>query len=760
MMRSRRSLVMLGLVLLAAGCVRTTDGASPGVTPSLPEPALTTEAAPDPDHVARQFLEAWKAGDYESMYALLSPLTKDALPFDDFVGRYQDVMRAGAFRSVEYAIVSSLVQSPQRAEVRFRVTLDSAVVGPITRENRMDLTRDRGEAWRVAWAETAILPDLEGGRQLSLSTITPTRANIYDRDGDALAAEPSADQANVAALWLVPNEIGDEEAEESLLTNLRRLFDLASTDPILERYDAIRNTNFFVPLGEVPYEEYQRVGGLLASLGGIYARTYGARYYYGTGLTPFAGGVAPHAVGYVSQIQEQELEARRAQGYQGDEYVGRIGVEAAFEQELRGVPGGTLSLLDSEGNYIGALEQRDPQPPYAIYTTLDRGLQAVAQRAIEGFAGAVVVLERDTGAVLAMASSPGFDPNLFVGGNPLLGNETLQMLNQADQPYVNRATSGLYPPGSTFKMITMAAALESGFFEPDTVYYCGLTFEDLPGITLYDWRYEKELPASGELTLQGGLERSCNPWFYHIGLELYKRGLPSAIPDMARGFGLGQATGIEIGDEAGQVPDPENALETLGEAWAARHPVQMAIGQSSLQVTPLQVARYVAAIGNGGTLYRPQIIDRIQNAEGEVLEQFEPEAQAQVPVSPENLQAIQEAMVNVIVKPGATAYRRFLGLNLNVAGKTGTAQTTEFGEPHAWFAGYTFEGREDKPDIAVAVILEHQGEGSDWAAPVFRRIIETYFKGRPLAIYPWEERLWVVRTPEPEEGEATETPTP
>ncbi|HHH82978.1 MAG TPA: hypothetical protein ENL35_08305, partial [Chloroflexi bacterium] len=651
MMRSRRFLVVLGLILLATGCMRTTDGASPGVTPSLPEPALTTEAAPDPDQVARKFLEAWKAGDYESMYALLSPLTKDALPFDDFAGRYQDVMRAGAFRSVEYAIVSSLVQSPQRAEVRFRVTLDSAVVGPITRENRMDLTRDRGEAWRVAWAETAILPELEGGRQLSLSTITPTRANIYDRDGDALAAEPSADQANVAALWLVPNEIGDEEAEESLLTNLRRLFDLASTDPILERYDAIRNTNFFVPLGEVPYEKYQRVGGLLASLGGVYARAYDARYYYGTGLTPFAGAVAPHAVGYVSQIQEQELEARRAQGYQGDEYVGRIGVEAAFEQELRGVPGGTLSLLDSQGNYIGSLEQRDPQPPFAVYTTLNRDLQAVAQRAIEGFAGAVVVLERDTGAVLAMASSPGFDPNLFMGGNPLLGSETLQMLNQADQPYVNRATSGLYPPGSIFKMITMAAALESGFFEPDTVYYCGLTFEDLPGITLYDWRYEKELPASGELTLQGGLERSCNPWFYHIGLELYKQGLPSAIPDMARGFGLGQATGIEIGDEAGQVPDPENALETLGEAWAARHPVLLAIGQSALQVTPLQVARYVAAIGNGGTLYRPRIIDRIQNAEGEVLEQFEPEAQGQLPVSSDNLQAIQEAMMNVVVKP-------------------------------------------------------------------------------------------------------------
>ena len=185
--------------------------------------------------------------------------------------------------------------------------------------------------------------------------------------------------------------------------------------------------------------------------------------------------------------------------------------------------------------------------------------------------------------------------------------------------------------------------------------------------------------------------------------------------------------------------------------------MQLAIGQSVLLVTPLQVARYAAAIGNGGTLYRPQLVLKIQNAEGEILREFTADPQAQLPVSPENLAAIQEAMVNVVEKSGATAYRKFLGLNLNVAGKTGTASTE--GDPHAWFAGYSYEEREDKPDIAIAVILENQGEGSDWAAPVFRRIIETYFKGRPLTLYPWESRIWVERTPEPDE-EADETPSP
>jgi penicillin-binding protein 2 len=306
----------------------------------------------------------------------------------------------------------------------------------------------------------------------------------------------------------------------------------------------------------------------------------------------------------------------------------------------------------------------------------------------------------------------------------------------------------------------MAAALESGEYEPTTTYDCGLEFTELPGITLYDWRFERELPASGVISLIGGLERSCNPWFYHIGLDLYNKGYESAIPDMAVGFGLGSPTGIEIGDEAGQVPSPENSQETLGEDWAPRHPVQLAIGQSALQVTPIQVVRYAAALGNGGTLYRPQLVQRIENAEGVVLQEFEPDAQGELPVSEDTLAAIQQGMINVIQKEGATAYRKFLGLNLNVAGKTGTAQTTEFGEPHAWFAGYSYEGREDLPDIAVVVMVENIGEGSDWAAPIFRRIMETYFRGGPRTPFPWESRLWVRATPEPEDGEENGTPEP
>ncbi|MCK5633732.1 MAG: hypothetical protein KAI06_01530, partial [Anaerolineales bacterium] len=660
------------MLISSCGLFNPTDPGSNG-TPTLPDPVQTTESAPDPDSAAQQFLDTWNEGDYAGMYALLSPLTRDGLSEDDFIGRLEEIIRTGAFVDVDFQIVSALVNSPQRAEVRYRIVLTSASVGEITRETRMDLTRSAGEDWRVAWTDAMILPELEGGNGLSLTTITPTRANIYDRNNQAFAAEAAAGQDNAAALWIVPNEIGDDEAEETMLSTLRRLFELVSTDSILARYESFRDTDYFTPLGVAPFDDYNAVGGLLASVGGVRARTYSTRYYYGSGLTPFAGGISPHTVGFVSQVQADEYDDLRAQGYQGDEFVGRIGIEAAFEDELRGVPGGTLYLVDPNDQILQAVAARDPGLPYAVYTTLDRDLQEIAQRSIEGFQGAVVVLERDTGAVLAMASSPAFDPNLFDFQNPNGSNPNggFQMLNSANQPYINRATQGLYAPGSVFKIVTMAAALETEYYEPDDVYDCGLTFTELPGWVGYDWRYEKELPAAGELTLKEGLEKSCNPWFYHIGLDLYVKSLPSAIPDMATAFGLGQTTGVEIGDEAGQVPSPENSAEVLGEEWAAWHPVQLAIGQSVLLVSPLQVARYVAAVGNGGTLYRPQLVLEILNAEGDMLQEFVPDPQAQLPVSPENLAAIQEAMVNVVDKPGATAYRKFLGINLNVAGKTG-----------------------------------------------------------------------------------------
>ncbi len=735
----RIGLALFAFVLAACG---TSTPSSPTPRGELPDPLVLTDSAPDPEAAARKYLEAWKVRDYATMYELLSPLTQDSITPEAFAQRYDDIWRSAALTGLDYEIVSSFILNPRQSQVRLQTALHSLAAGDINRDLQMDLTLV-DDAWTVAWSDGLILPELENGRNLFLDVVTPTRANIYDRNGLALAADLEA-----VALWIVPNQIGDEDAELDMLSTIRRLMGYPSNDSIRFLYDHIRDTDFRVNLGEVPLEAFQQVQGILSDVGGVQWGTYDTRLY-------FDGGLAPHAVGYISWIQEEDLQDYLLSGYQGDEFVGQIGLEYWYEEALRGRPGGTLYTTDAAGRPDTVIASQESEPPFAVYTTLDRELQRHAQQALEDsdLTGAVIVLERDTGAVLAMASTPDFDPNLFDTNNPNSASGLTELLQVPSDPLFNRATVGAYPPGSVFKTVTMAAALESGFYDADTIYNCRLEFTELPGVTLYDWRYEKELPASGEITLVEGLERSCNPYFFHIGLDLHNRGLETAISDMAKGFGFGVPTGIEIGEQGGLVPDPETKLALFDDEWAQGDSVQLAIGQSFLQVTPIQLARMVAAIGNGGTLYQPQVVDRVQSAEGEILSQFEPIVQGTLPVSPENLEVIQEAMVGVIRDPRGTARSVFLGLGLDIAGKTGTAQTGDFTDPHALFAAYTFEEREDIPDIAVVVVLEFQGEGSEWAAPVARRVIESHFLGRPIKLYPWEARIRIPATPEPESEE-------
>jgi penicillin-binding protein 2 len=369
-----------------------------------------------------------------------------------------------------------------------------------------------------------------------------------------------------------------------------------------------------------------------------------------------------------------------------------------------------------------------------MYTTLDNDLQLQAQQSMQGIKGAIVVMERDSGRILAMVSSPGFDSNMFESSSYNSSIQLTTALNDSGRKLLNRASQGAYPLGSIFKIVTMAAALESGFYKPTTIYDCGYRFTELPGTVLYDWTYQYKRSPSGKIDLVDGLVRSCNPYFWHIGLDLFQQGHTLDVINYARGFGLGKPTGIrEIEEHPGQLEEPKND----GDA------VQMAIGQGSMLATPLQAAVMISAVGNGGSLFRPMLVSKFTSPDGVTSESTSPEIVGKLPIKPDTLKVIQKAMRLVVTDEKGTAMGALAGIQVPIYGKTGTAENPT-GDAHSWFGGYTEAAAETKkPDITVVVIAENSGEGSLVAAPIFRRIIEIYYNGRPSKLFPWETSLYV-----------------
>ena len=747
MRKIRLAAALLALALILSACKAavgtstiqpntTASGSTwtPAASPSaeavqMPTARVYNTPAPDVREAVRAFLDAWQTENYPAMYAMLSQPSQDANPQDAFLKRYNDVAINLTLTQIEYEILSTLT-NVETAQAAYRVTYHTALVGDLTRDISMSLTRDASNQWRVEWEDGMILPELRGGNKLMMDYTTPARGNIYDRDGNPIAATTDA-----IALGINPNNFANG-GESNTLAALSRL-----TGQPSEWIKALYKDNYandYIAVGETTADQFnpETLGGLA----GLEWKAYKARYYND-------GGISPHVTGYMLYISKEDQDAYRRKGYLGSEKVGQRGLEKWGETYLMGKKGLTLYVVDPNGSTVTRLSQADPQPAQSIYTTLDSKLQLELQKAISGITGAAVVIERDTGRVLAMASSPGFDPNLFEPNNA--NNTSLtNMLNDQRMPLVNRAAESGYPLGSVFKIVSMAAALETGVFSASDTYLCEHYYRELPGYTLKDWTLDKQLAPSGLLTLPEGLMRSCNPWFYHIGYALWEAGKAGELAKMARAFGLGVPTGIDqIAEFAGNIPDPQSAEEA----------VFTAIGQDKVQVTPLQVAGMIAAVGNGGTLYRPQLIEKITDPDNKEVYTFKPEVRNLLPVSPENLKLIQDTLRRVVNDPRGTAVRAFSGLAIPVFGKTGTAETGVQGQPHAWFAAYTNAQRADKPDIAIAVIAEYAGEGSEIAAPITRRILEIYFLGQAQKIYPWEARLNVTRTPTPD-GTQTQAP--
>lgn len=713
--------------------VAPTTSVSAGSHP-LPTLNPTVMHAPDAESAARAFLKAWQADDYTTMYAMLTPVSQDALAQDKFTQRYKDAENKMTLQKLDFQILSKMT-NPSNAQVAYQVTYHTKMLGDLARDNlTMNLSLEKGN-WRVQWDDGLILPELHGGNSLAMDIKSPTRGNIYDIHGNAMAYA-----SDVFAIGIVKGTDWSADQESTMLTELSRL-----TGKTPESIKALYDNDYtyqgdYVAVGEVARDQVLERYSVLSSLPMLRMNEYNARFYP-------EDGIAPHVIGYVQAIFPEEVDKYLRAGYSLDDRVGRAGLESWAEQYLIGQRGASLYVNNPSGVTVTRLGQVDSKPSQSVYTTIDSKLQVEAQKAMGNFSGAAVVVERNTGRVLAMVSSPGFDPNAFESQNYNRVKELGQITGDGQNRLYNRAAGNGYPLGSVFKIITSAAALESGLFKPSDTLNCQYDWTEIPGLTLTDWTKDKGVKPSGVLNLPEGIMRSCNPWFYHIGYTLYKNGHPNDISKMALAFGLGAKTGIEglDFDEPGNIPEPTD------EQSAAL----IAIGQDKVLVNPLQVARFMAAVGNGGTLYKPQVIEKITDPDGKASVEFKPVVQGTLPVKPENLKVIQDAMRRVVSDPRGTAVQVFSGLNLPIYGKTGTAQNDLAGHPHAWFAGYTDTGRTDKPDIAFAVIAEYAGEGSEIAAPIARRILEVYYLGQPQRVYPWESHIGVLKTATPQPGNSS-----
>jgi cell division protein FtsI/penicillin-binding protein 2 len=736
--------IILILTFLSA-CGSTGLGGSifPTDTP-LPPPPVTIESAPSTDAAMAAYLDAFKADDYNGMYAMLSKVSQDSISLEDFARRNRDSLNEMSAGSFDYEVLSSLV-SPYAAEVAYRVTYHTALVGDIERDMVARLALENTQ-WKLQWEDALILPELAGGNVLKMDYNVPTRGEIYDRDGDVLAA-----QSDAHAFYVIPGNV-TEESQGVLLSEAQTLCGISPE--LLAQEIANTPAQYPIPLCEASTQESERIRSVSPS--GLGWDDYNTRYY-------FQQGTGSNIVGYTQPIPVEEMEKYRRLGYAQDARIGKAGIEQWAEGYLAGKRGGKLYVVNpATGQPVTRVAESEASPADSVYLTIDDNLQYYAQKAIEGFTGAVVVLELETGRVLAMVSSPTFDANIFSAGNP---NSATQISELIPGSLINRATQGQYPLGSVFKVITMAAGMESGLFVPESTWDCQYDWTRLPDKVRHDWTWDHcqqrsqaglqcdtpDSVPSGVLTLPQGLMRSCNPFFWEIGYTLFQNNRKDDIARMARAFGLGQPTGIEqVEEETGRIDDPPTVIDVVNQS----------IGQGEVQVTPLQVARFMAALGNGGTLYRPQLVEKIQNIEGEPTVVFEPDAQGPLLVTPDRLQVIQDAMIAVVSDEHGTANFRLRGLQIPVAGKTGTAESGS-GDPHAWFAGYTLASESTNlPDIAIAVILENAGEGSDYAAPVFKRIVETYYLGRPQTLYWFESNFGVTETPTPFGGIPTETPEP
>jgi penicillin-binding protein 2 len=572
------------------------------------------------------------------------------------------------------------------------------------------------------------------------------RGLIHDRNGEVLV-----DNRRAFALSAIPREVEDLDETVGRLDELV----VIDSDETVSRIGEFRrssvNMAMHVSLKEdIPFREVALVEEAMTDLPGILIESKFVRRYV-------LGDFAATVLGYVGKIDKRQLESRKDSGYTQESLIGKAGVERACEESLRGVDGGLLvevhslgkpqletyfregrreqSWVDSLGRKLRTLPPRDPVPGHNVYLTIDRRIQQLCEERLVDVSGTVVVMDVDTGELLALASKPSYDPNVFVGtGN---ASRRREVLDDPQYPLISRAFQANYAPGSTVKPIIAIAALEEGLITPEREFSCYGSYD--MGRRFRCWNRN----GHGAVSVVDAIAYSCDVFFYQVG-ELLG---PELIAKYCRMFGLGGSTAFVLaGEKSGFVPTVAWKRRRYGEGWYRGDTANFSIGQGWMQATPLQIARAYAALVNGGRLLEPRLIDRVLE-DGEMVSRSRTLVQSEVDVRRETLDVVTAGLRKAVEKdtfPTGTGHlARVEGVD--VIGKTGTAQVVaqkrsdtekdlediryKFRD-HAWFVAVVTD---KEPRVAVSVLVEHGGHGGDVAAPIAADVVRGIYQGEEVA---------------------------
>ena len=559
--------------------------------------------------------------------------------------------------------------------------------------------------WHLQVMQGNEMRKLSEQNRIRVKKVIAPRGVIYDRTGKVLAdTRPSFN------MYITPEDIKDFN---QTIDGLAKLISI-NREEIVDKLKTASGLPPSFPVkikSDISMDEVAKVEANRVYLPGVNIQIEPKRSYpYGTMMA--------HVLGYVSEINNDELKSKEYKNYSPGDYMGKYGLEKMYETYLRGKDGEKRVEVDAMGREIRTLDIIEPTPGNALYLNINMEVQVIAEKALEGKKGGCIALEPKTGAVIALVSRPAFDPNKFASG--ITKENWKAIITDKSHPLQNRVTQGRYPPGSVFKIVLALKALESKVINEKTSFTCrgGFPF----GKRVFKcWKKG----GHGSVAIHRAIVESCDVFFYNVGLKL---GI-DRIHEMADMIGLGEPTGIDLpGEKHGLVPSSEWKKKTYGEPWYEGETVSVAIGQGAVWLTPIQLVQLSTFVANEGVTFRPQIVNRIVSPEGKTIKTFEPVIHSNAQLRKEVTKTVKEAMQGVVNEPSGTAYGSRIQY-VHMGGKTGTAQSVgEKGKnlgDHAWFIAFA---PVEEPAISISVLIEYGGHGSSVAAPVAKAISENLFK--------------------------------